>query len=274
MQGKGERISYKVKKSVPKKREDWIRVPNCHEAIVTKEEYYMVQQLLHIPTRARKNTEKAHSLAGLLFCADCKKPLIRRKNCYKGQEKIFYICSTKNKGLGCSRHSIEEKVLLNYMDRIRDIYLDRSIDRNINKNIDKNIDKNIEQISQNVVEEIRPQDWDLQLEISDHIIEKELEKLKEYKESYKRLCFHLEENVAEGILTKEEAISLFSIYKEQEKKIEEAIVQQSNFEWEDCLEEYLWRKQNFLIVDRIEVEKDKKVVFILKNGERYQFDKE
>lgn len=37
--------------------------------------------------------------------------MIRRVNRYKGKEKAFYICQTKNKGRGCTRHSIPEEVL-------------------------------------------------------------------------------------------------------------------------------------------------------------------
>lgn len=245
VQGKGERISYKVKKSIPKKREDWIRVPDCHEAIITKEEYDMVQRLLHIPARAKKDTGRAHILTGLLFCADCKKPLIRRKNCYKGQEKVFYICSTKNKGLGCSRHSIEEQVLLEYLERIRE-------------------KSKVQMLS-----------WESKFpfQLSDKVWKEELEKLEKYKESFEKLCLSLEKNVMEGVLTKEEAVSLFFIYKKQEKKIEEIIARQRNFKWkeESDLEAYICRKQNFFMIERIEVGEEKKVVFILKNGERHQF---
>lgn len=37
--------------------------------------------------------------------------MIRRVNRYKGKEKAFYICQTKNKGGDCTRHSIPEEVL-------------------------------------------------------------------------------------------------------------------------------------------------------------------
>ena len=37
--------------------------------------------------------------------------MIKRVNSYKGKKKVFYICQTKNKSMGCSRHSIEEETL-------------------------------------------------------------------------------------------------------------------------------------------------------------------
>lgn len=48
---------------------------------------------------------------GFLFCGDCKTPMIRKVNKYKGKKKAFYICQTKNKGGACTRHSIQEDVL-------------------------------------------------------------------------------------------------------------------------------------------------------------------
>ena len=49
--------------------------------------------------------------SGFVFCGDCKTPMIRRVNQYKGKKKAFYICQTKNKGGDCTRHSIPEEVL-------------------------------------------------------------------------------------------------------------------------------------------------------------------
>lgn len=50
-------------------------------------------------------------LAGLLFCGDCREQMVRRVTRYNGKQKVYYICSTKKRGEGCSRHSIEESVL-------------------------------------------------------------------------------------------------------------------------------------------------------------------
>lgn len=250
VQGKEERISYKVKKSFPKRKEEWIRVSDCHEAIVTKQEYQMVQRLLHVPVRVLKDTGRAYPYAGLLFCADCKKPLIRRKNRYKGQEKVFYICSTKNKGLGCSRHSIEETVLQRYIDKVR----------------------------KDSLEEKKWMEADCKMGagMTEALWKEELEKLKKDKERYQELCSSLEANVAEGILTKEEADSFFQIYIEQENGIEEAITRQrENLAlfgyWEDEERE---RRQERLGMDRIEVEEGGCVRIVLNGGEIYRLSGE
>lgn len=55
VQGKNRKINYKVKKSSPIARENWIRVENTHEAIIPEESFQYVQSLLEIDTRiARK----------------------------------------------------------------------------------------------------------------------------------------------------------------------------------------------------------------------------
>lgn len=111
VQGKEEKINYKVKKLVKKPEEEWTKVQEAHEAIISKEDFEIVQDLLKIDTRAGIGEKKAHIYAGLLFCGDCGEPMIRRLNRYKGKETVSFICSTKNKGGECTRHTISEDEL-------------------------------------------------------------------------------------------------------------------------------------------------------------------
>lgn len=111
VQGKETRVNYKVKKSVMKPEKEWVKVNGAHEAIVPKEDFEIVQELLQIDTRAASGEEKAHIYAGLLFCGDCMEPMMRRVSRYNGKETVSFICSTKNKGGACTRHTISEKDL-------------------------------------------------------------------------------------------------------------------------------------------------------------------
>lgn len=111
VQGKQEKINYKVKKRFDKPREEWICVENTHAAIVSEIEFLTVQELLRYDGRASDHTDTANLFSGILICADCKAPMVKRVNSYKGTKKVFYICQTKNKSKGCSRHSIEEGLL-------------------------------------------------------------------------------------------------------------------------------------------------------------------
>ena len=115
-QGKQEKISYKVKKRIQKPEEEWIRVENTHKAIVSEDDFNLVQELLRFDGRASTDTSTANLFCGILLCADCKTPMVKRVNNYKGRKRVYYICQTKNKSQGCSRHSILE-------DDLKDIVL-------------------------------------------------------------------------------------------------------------------------------------------------------
>ena len=85
VQGKNEKVSHKVKRSVEKPKEEWVRVPDTHEAVVSAEDFETVQKLLAVDTRASAGKVGCHMFTGLLFCGDCGEPMIRRVNRYKGR---------------------------------------------------------------------------------------------------------------------------------------------------------------------------------------------
>lgn len=110
VQGKEEKINYKVKKTIKKPKEEWTRVPGAHEAIISKEDFELVQDLLRTDVRT-DSQKKTHMYAGLLFCGDCGENMIRRINRNKSGEKLSFICPTGNKGGKCARHTISENDL-------------------------------------------------------------------------------------------------------------------------------------------------------------------
>ena len=83
VQGKQERISYKVKKRLDKPEEEWVRVENTHPAVIRQSDFDIVQKLLQYDGIASKSSEGANLFSGFLFCGDCKTPMIRRVNQYK-----------------------------------------------------------------------------------------------------------------------------------------------------------------------------------------------
>lgn len=104
IQGKSEKVNYKVKKLVNKPANEWIKVEETHEAIISKEDFNRVRNLLMTDTRNSPDDNEDNSFKGILFCGDCKEAMVRRINKYKDTKKVYYICSTKNRGEGCSRH--------------------------------------------------------------------------------------------------------------------------------------------------------------------------
>ena len=91
VQGKQERISYKVKQRLDKPESEWVKVENTHPAIIRQNDFDVVQKLLQYDGRASKTSDSANFFSGFVFCGDCHTPMIRRVNQYKGKKKAFYI---------------------------------------------------------------------------------------------------------------------------------------------------------------------------------------
>lgn len=205
IQGKEEKVSYKVNKYVKKPQEEWVRVPDTHEPIVSKEEFEIVQDLLRTDMRAGNGEEKAHLYAGILLCGDCMEPMQRRVYRYKGQERVSFICATKNRGEGCARHTIFEEdlnalVLAGLRQQI-DLFMDKS----------------------NVLAHIGQMEIDFEEVAS---FDRELKKLREEQDKYLSLREGLYEDFKKGILTKEDFKSFRAIYERRYQEIQQTICRQ------------------------------------------------
>lgn len=115
-QGKREKVSYKVKKTIHKPKSEWVRVENSHKAVVSKGDFAIVQELLKRDTRAEKEGTQTKLYAGLLYCGDCGMAMVSRTVPYKDKRTEYYICSGYNRNKSCSRHSIR-------VDKLNEIVL-------------------------------------------------------------------------------------------------------------------------------------------------------
>ena len=111
-------------------REEWEIIEDCHEAIVSPEEWDKVQELIdRRPPIMQGNACLFYNLFhGIIYCATCGKSMQVRyekvgrtgKNRFTGEQrepidKAYYICQTYNR-LGknaCTSHKIEAKDLYN-----------------------------------------------------------------------------------------------------------------------------------------------------------------
>ena len=111
-------------------REEWEIIENCHDAIVSPEEWDKVQELIdRRPTIMNGNACPFYNLFhGIIYCATCGKSMQVRyekvgrtgKNRFTGEQrepidKSYYICQTYNR-LGknaCTSHKIEARDLYN-----------------------------------------------------------------------------------------------------------------------------------------------------------------
>lgn len=71
IQGKRKKVSFKSKKFIDVPEEDWIKVPDMHEAIVNREDYERVKKIIE-STKGSRVVENDYLFKGLLRCYDCK----------------------------------------------------------------------------------------------------------------------------------------------------------------------------------------------------------
>ena len=265
VQGRREKINYKLDKCREKPKEEWIRVEGTHVPVVAREAFDSVQKLLPVDSRTSGREGKPHLFCGLLFCGDCMEPMTRRVNRYKGAEKVSFICPTRNSGLGCTRHTIPEdelrRALLKGLQSQAALFLDES----------------------RVLSRIEGMEMDFG-ELSRY--DQEIARLRGEEQKYLALRSGLYEDMKAGIITQEDFYSFRSIYEEQYARIQDAIGKQEEMvralfkagvasgirleRFREALElTELNRDVLVAFVDRILVYEDKRICLELKNRELY-----
>lgn len=205
VQGKTEKVNYKVKKRAVKPESEWVKVEDTHEAIISADDFEVVQCLLKADGRKSPVSGKPSPFMGILFCGDCGEQMVRRTIRYKDTSKVYYICSTRNRGEGCSRHSIEENTL---------------------KEI---VCQSIRKFANSFLQEKELFDHAVQYETDfDPIVryDKEIERLKKEQDKYYSLCSGLHEDLRTGVITKEEFERLHNGFSQKRKELEIAMLKQ------------------------------------------------
>ena len=205
VQGKTEKINHKVKKCIEKPHNEWIKVNDTHEAIISEDTFVTVSNILKADGRISPETEAINPFMGILFCGDCHEQMIRRINRYKGTSKTYYICSTKNRGEGCSRHSIEEETLKSIVSETLRTYVNTFIDEAQLFEKARALETNFEMIGS---------------------YDKEIERLKKEQDRYYGLCSALYEDLRKGVIDKDEFTRLHKDFEEKAKEKEDAIKKQ------------------------------------------------
>lgn len=114
-------VSMKTQKRKARKPEDWIVVENCHEPIIDRATWDIVQNALE--TKRREMNEKNRSygfvneFAGVIKCTDCGANMGHRVKTYEGKRKTtisrHYACKTYVSSIQrpCTFHRIRHEVL-------------------------------------------------------------------------------------------------------------------------------------------------------------------
>ncbi len=205
VQGKSGKVNYKVKKTVAKPREEWIRVEGTHEAIVSSEDFDTVQDLLKVDIRAKADGSCSHIFSGFLFCGDCKEPMYRRVNRYKGVSKVYFICPTRNRGQGCTRHSIPEEELKRIVLRTLQTHISVFLDLYSQLEHIRKMEVDFEEVAQ---------------------FDKEVERLHKEQEKYLDLRAGLHEDLKTGLITETDFRNFRAIYEKKYEEAKEALQKQ------------------------------------------------
>ena len=107
VQGKRTTPSNKVHKVIAKPQSEWSVVNNTHEGIVDPADFDVVQHILSMDLRTAPGKDSLYLFSGLIYCSECKNPMVRKKTTIKGKSYVYYICNHK----GCSSHRIREDKL-------------------------------------------------------------------------------------------------------------------------------------------------------------------
>lgn len=205
IQGKREKINYKVRKQIDKPEEEWVKVENTHEAIILEDDFNVVQKLLSADVRMMNHKQEVSLFSGILFCGDCRQQMVRRVNNYKGTTNVYYICSTKNRGEGCTRHSISEEKLKNIVFTVVKKFANAFLNQQQLFEYTKNLETNFETISK---------------------YDKEIKRIQEEQGKYYKLCSGLYGDLKNGVITRRDFDKLHLTYTKKSEELETALKKQ------------------------------------------------
>ena len=198
VQGKRTTPNHKVKKTLLRPSEEWVRVEGSHEPIIDKEDFLAVERLLLQDTRVAPKEETVYLLSGLMFCRDCGHGMVRNSVCRNGKTYVYYMCGNNRANGICSSH------------RVSGGQLEQSVFLTLQQHIAQTADMD------HVLAYIETFPY-RQTEVER--AERQLLKKQEEAEKYTRLKTSLYESLMDGLVDKEEYLELKALY---DGKLQEA----------------------------------------------------
>lgn len=121
VQGKTTRLSLKSKKITYIPKEDWVVVENTHEAIIDRDTFNLVQEIVAKNSHQQENSNY-YLLKGLLICKECGHTLSIQKN--KNAKQAYTVCNYYKKHSKydvCTSHRFNYRVIEeNILNSIRE----------------------------------------------------------------------------------------------------------------------------------------------------------
>jgi Site-specific recombinases, DNA invertase Pin homologs len=129
-QNRSKSVSYKLHQKINLPKDAWTVVEGTHEAIISGEDFDAVRQMLSkrsYVARGRQ-TNVAHLLTGLVFCADCGSPMSFVR---ESETRTYLTCRTWRdhaKLKLCTSHCIREDYVADQIKKLLKSLADRFID--------------------------------------------------------------------------------------------------------------------------------------------------
>jgi len=211
VQGKVATPNHKVKRKFQKPTADWARVDEMHEAIISIEDFNLVQRLLERDTRISPKSKKGKSgdgdngevggavypFSGMARCGLCGENMVRKTSHSGGKVYVYLVCCRKCKGSRIKEDLLAECVKLALQSHIDNIM---------------NLDRVLQFIDDLPLKQDEVQKLDGQ------IVAKRAE-----MERYESLVMSLYENLESGILNETEYRQMKTRYNALHADAEQAI---------------------------------------------------
>ena len=199
-QGRVTTPSYKVKRLIQKPRDEWAIIENHHEPIIEKAHFDTVQRVLAMDTRTAEAGQPVELFSGLVFCGECGGPMVR-KTIPSGRKKyVYFVCGAHKERKVCFPHTLRADAL----DGIVLTELQRYI-------------QNILDLAElmELTDTAKLQQAKVQK------VQARLAKKQEEIDRCQKLLRSLYENLADGIIDKNEYQELKAAYQEKRSQAEE-----------------------------------------------------
>lgn len=201
IQGVRTTPNYKVKVVKINEKKDWCVIEENHEALVTEKTFDLVQRLLLLDTRTSPNEERVFPLAGLMECADCGSPLVKKLTTSGKKKYSYYMCSKNKQQHTCSSHRIKADDLENTVLAVLQNQIQMVIQMN----------DCLEMIGNLPFRKINLKK-----------AEERMEKIEDEISKYRRLKVSLYEDMKDGLVSKEDYIDIGTQYEERIKNAEQS----------------------------------------------------
>lgn len=214
VQGKETTPSYKVHKRVTKAESEWTVIEDSHEPIVSKIDFDSVQKVLKCDTRRSPDGKAVQLFSGMVFCGDCGASMVRKTVPAGGKKYVYYVCSAHKQNKSCSPH------------RMRDTALEEIVLDSLKQHIREVVDMS-ELLAITDTAPLRT--------AQAQKVQRQLDKKHEEYEKLQKLLMSLYENLADGIIDREEYTRLKASFASRADEAEKQM---------DALRERLTEIQN------------------------------